>query len=203
MINKDDMKAIEKKAFIADLYQRTHTILNLAIRQYQNLDETALSFSIDEQSWNIAQCLAHLNTYGHYYLPKMEAILTKPNEVSKTAYVPGRLGSYFVRMMDINKQKKYKAAKQHQPQVKDAYAEVTEFIDQQETFLKYIKAFEVVDVNNIKIPISISQLVKLRLGDVLAFMVMHNERHIHQIRNIQRAHSEALSKRTVFTALTP
>jgi len=199
------MSAIEKKVFLADLYQRTESILNLAIEQYQNLDEKALTFTVDEQSWNIAQCLAHLNTYGHYYLPKMKAILAKSNEMSLADYVPGWLGNYFVGMMDVdNKQrKKYKAAKQHQPQVEDVYAVVTEFIDQQEIFLKYIKAFERVDVNGIKIPISISKLVKLRLGDVLAFMVMHNERHIHQIKNIQRAHSNDLTERTVSTTLAP
>ncbi len=198
------MKGIEKKAFITDLYQRTDAILNLAISQYQNLNEEALTFAVDEQSWNIAQCLAHLNTYGHYYLPKMKAILAKPNEVSLAPYAPSWLGNYFVGMMDVAKQrKKYKAAKQHQPQVKDVYAEVTEFIDQQETFLKYLKAFERVDVNKVKIPISISKWVKLRLGDVLAFMVMHNERHIDQIRNIQRAHSNALTERTVPTTLAP
>lgn len=198
------MKAIEKNAFITDLYQRTEAILNLAIGQYQNLDEKALNFAVDEQSWNIAQCLAHLNTYGRYYLPKMGTILDKPNEVSTAAYAPGWLGNYFVGMMDVAKQqKKYKAAKQHQPQVKDIYAEVTEFIDQQETFLKYIKAFERVDVNSIKIPMSISKWVKLRVGDVLAFMVMHNERHIHQIKKIQLAHSNALTKRTVPAPLAP
>ena len=198
------MKAIEKKAFITDLYQRTEVILNLAIRQYQNLGEETLIFAVDEQSWNIAQCLAHLNTYGHYYLPKMEAILAKSNELSASAYTPSWLGNYFVGMMEVNKQhKKYKAAKQHHPQVKDVYAVVTEFIDQQETFLKYIKAFERVDLNKVKIPISISKWIKLRLGDVLAFMVVHNERHIHQIRNIQRAHSNALTERAVFTALAP
>ncbi|WP_343531443.1 DinB family protein [Pedobacter sp.] len=198
------MKAIEKKAFITDLYQRTEAILNLAIEQYQNLDEKALTFAVDEQSWNIAQCLAHLNTYGHYYLPKMKAVLAKPNEMSLAAYVPSWLGTYFIGLMDIkNGNKKYKAAKQHQPKVADVYAEVTEFINQQETFLKYIRAFERVDVNKIKIPISINKLVKLRLGDVLAFMVMHNERHIHQIRNIQRAHNNALTERTVFAALAP
>lgn len=198
------MKAIEKKAFITDLYQRTEAILNLAIEQYQNLDEKALTFAVDEQSWNIAQCLAHLNTYGYYYLPKMKDVLAKPNEMSLAAYVPSWLGTYFIGLMDIkNGNKKYKAAKQHQPKVADVYAEVTEFINQQETFLKYIRAFERVDVNKIKIPISINKLVKLRLGDVLAFMVMHNERHIHQIRNIQRAHNNALTERTVFAALAP
>lgn len=198
------MKAIEKKAFITDLYQRTEAILNLAIEQYQNLDEKALTFAVDEQSWNIAQCLAHLNTYGHYYLPKMKDVLAKPNEMSLAAYVPSWLGTYFIGLMDIkNGNKKYKAAKRHQPKVADVYAEVTEFINQQETFLKYIRAFERVDVNKIKIPISINKLVKLRLGDVLAFMVMHNERHIHQIRNIQRAHNNALTERTVFAALAP
>jgi len=198
------MKAIEKKAFIADLFQRTEIILNQAIQQYQNLDEAALTFSVDERSWNIAQCLTHLNTYSHYYLPKMKAVLDKAHEFSMAAYVPGWLGTYFIGLMDVNKSnRKYKAAKRHQPQVTDVYAEVAEFIAQQELFLKYIKAFEKIDVNRIKIPISINSLIKLRLGDVLAFMVMHNERHTAQIKNIQRAHSNALAERAVFAALAP
>ncbi len=198
------MTAIDKKAFIANLYQRTETILGKAVSQYQNLDELSLSFSIGDGNWSIAQVLSHLNSYGNYYLPKMEAVLEKPQELSTRAYRPSWLGAYFVNMMDASKSKKrYKAAKQHQPVVDDVYLEVAEFINQQERMLKCLKAFETIDLNHTKIAISIAKLVKLQLGDILSFLVMHNERHVAQIKRIQSAQTEALSQRTIAATFAP
>lgn len=196
------MSTIDKKAFIADLYQRTETVLEKAIRQYQNLDEASLNFSTRSNSWSIAEVLSHLNSYGNYYLPKMEAVLQQPHELSLRAYTPSWLGSYFINMMDANRSsKRYKAAKQHQPVVNDAYSEVAQFINQQERMLKCLKAFETVDISRTRIAISIAKFIKLNLGDLLSFLVMHNERHVAQIKRIQREQAEALSQRTVLATL--
>ena len=196
------MSTIDKKAFIADLYQRTETVLEKAIRQYQNLDEASLNFSTSSNSWSIAEVLSHLNSYGNYYLPKMEAVLQQPHELSLRAYTPSWLGSYFINMMDANRSsKRYKAAKQHQPVVNDAYSEVAQFINQQERMLKCLKAFETVDISRTRIAISIAKFIKLNLGDLLSFLVMHNERHVAQIKRIQREQAEALSQRTVLATL--
>lgn len=196
------MSTIDKKAFIADLYQRTETVLEKAIRQYQNLDEASLNFSTSSNSWSIAEVLSHLNSYGNYYLPKMEAMLQQPHELSLRAYTPSWLGSYFINMMDANRSsKRYKAAKQHQPVVNDAYSEVAQFINQQERMLKCLKAFETVDISRTRIAISIAKFIKLNLGDLLSFLVMHNERHVAQIKRIQREQAEALSQRTVLATL--
>ena len=196
------MSTIDKKAFIADLYQRTETVLEKAIRQYQNLDEASLNFSTSSNSWSIAEVLSHLNSYGNYYLPKMEAVLQQPHELSLRAYTPSWLGSYFINMMDANRSsKRYKAAKQHQPVVGDAYSEVAQFINQQERMLKCLKAFETVDISRTRIAISIAKFIKLNLGDLLSFLVTHNERHVAQIKRIQREQAEALSQRTVLATL--
>lgn len=196
------MSTIDKKAFIADLYQRTETVLEKAIRQYQNLDEASLNFSTSSTSWSIAEVLSHLNSYGNYYLPKMEAMLQQPHELSLRAYTPSWLGSYFINMMDANRSsKRYKAAKQHQPVVNDAYSEVAQFINQQERMLKCLKAFETVDISRTRIAISIAKFIKLNLGDLLSFLVMHNERHVAQIKRIQREQAEALSQRAVLATL--
>ncbi|WP_293299328.1 DinB family protein [Pedobacter sp. UBA4863] len=198
------MSAIDKKAFIADLYQRTETILEKAIKEYQNLDQPMLSFSASKDSWSIAQVLSHLNSYGNYYLPKMEAILEKPIEFSTQAYTSSWLGTYFVNMMDVGKSnKRYKAAKQHQPIVADVYAEVAEFISQQERMLRCIKAFSGVDLNKTKIAISIAKLVKLKLGDVLCFLITHTERHVRQIKKIQSAQTDGLSQRAILASFGP
>lgn len=196
------MSTIDKKAFIADLYQRTEIMLEKAVRQYQNLDEASLNFSTTNDSWSIAEVLSHLNSYGNYYLPKMEAVLQQPHELSLRAYTASWLGTYFINMMDANRSaKRYKAAKQHQPKVVDAYVEVAQFINQQERMLKCLKAFETVDISRTRIAISIAKFIKLNLGDVLAFLVTHNERHVQQIKRIQREQAEALSQRTILATL--
>jgi hypothetical protein len=76
-----------------------------------------------------------------------------------------------------------KAFKDHVPPANlDAYAEVAEFIRQQEQLLIYLKKSRKNDLNRIKISVSIAKWLKLKLGDVFRFIIAHNERHILQAR---------------------
>jgi uncharacterized damage-inducible protein DinB len=198
------MKAIDKQKFLNDLYQRTEAILELAVREYQNLDETALNFSENVDSWSIAQVLSHLNSYGNYYLPRLQNLRSQTSNFKDDTYTAGWLGAYFVRMMDINRNnKRYKAAAQHLPKVTEVYAEVATFIAQQEQFLQCLKSFEQVNLSQLRVPISINKFIKLRLGDILAFLVMHNERHVAQIGKIKAAQKNALAQRTILAPLAP
>lgn len=45
--------------------------------------------------WSIAQCLEHLNRYGHYYLPAMQEQITKskPQKISATFTQHGWAGT--------------------------------------------------------------------------------------------------------------
>ncbi|WP_461789813.1 DinB family protein [Pedobacter sp.] len=180
------MKAIDKNTFITDLYQRTEVLLNEAVERYQNLKDDQLNFSMDDKSWSVAECLSHLNSYGNYYLPKLEEVLKHTNHYSNAPFRKGWLGGYFVKMMEA-RGKKFKAAKIHLPNVTDAYQEVAEFISQQERMLKCISAFREMDINDVSIATSVSKLVKLKVGDILAFMVAHHERHAVQIKRILAA----------------
>ena len=64
----------------------------------------------------------------------------------------------------------------------DAAAVVAEFIQQQEVLLACLAQSRQADLNAIKIPLSISRWIKLRLGDVLQFLIAHNERHLLQAK---------------------
>ncbi|MGE6220903.1 DinB family protein [Nubsella zeaxanthinifaciens] len=195
------MKAVDKNNFITNLYQRTEVLLDEAVRCYQNLGEEVLYFSANQQSWNIAECLSHLNSYGNYYLPKLEDILSKPNHFSNKAFTAGWLGSYFVKMMQ-SRGKQFKAAKIHLPNVRDAYFEVAEFISQQERMLKCLKSFEKVAIDDVRIATSINRLIRLKVGDVLEFIVAHHERHAEQIKQIIVKRENMLGQGTAFTAFT-
>jgi hypothetical protein len=41
-----------------------------------------------------------------------------------------------------------------------------------------------VNIRKVKIPISISKIIRFRLGDALLYVVYHNQRHFQQALNI-------------------
>lgn len=183
------MATISNAELIRQLEFKVDEHFRLAVTTYQNLSESELLRPSETAGWSIAQCLWHLNSYGHFYLPKIDAALSANQPLnSANMFRTGWLGEYFTKMMRPgNGSKKMKAFKSHVPPVVlEPYTEVAEFIRQQETLLKLLRKAENYDMNKIKIPISISSMIRLKLGDVFAFIVEHDERHIQQAnRNIR------------------
>lgn len=173
------MKAVNKQALIDSLEQQIDAHLQQAIKTYQNLDTDTLSKPSATGGWSIAQCLEHLNSYGDYYLPHIEKTLHN-NHSDGATFTSGWLGDYFTKSMDPQAGKTMKALKGHIPAAQlDAYAVVAAFIQQQEKLLGYLRQARTVDLD-VRIPITITKLIRLKLGDVFRFLIMHDERHIQQ-----------------------
>lgn len=151
--------------------------LQLAIAVYQNASEETLAKQPATNSWSAAQCLWHVNSYARFYYPLIQKAIG--NKSTEAKFSSGWAGSYFTSMMN-NLTRKYSAFKNHTPPVSvNPYKEVATFIDDQEQFLAYLKQMEQTDLNQ-RLPISITGLIKLKLGDVLQFIVAHNHRHLQQ-----------------------
>jgi len=60
---------------------------------------------------------------------------------------------------------------------------IEEFLTQEYLLLQLLDQAESVDLNQLRIPISLTKLIRLKLGDVFGFLVAHHERHFLQIRN--------------------
>lgn len=183
------MKSVNKTRLLDSLEATAERHLQQAL-QLQNLPNNVLLTPAANGGWSIAQCLEHLNRYGHYYLPAIQQQLAaNDNNTGSNVFTSTWLGNYFTRMMDPQTgKKKYKAFKDYIPPVKlDAHAIIATFISQQEELLVIIGKSRQADINRVKIPISISRFIKLKLGDVLQFVIAHNERHIQQAdNNLQR-----------------
>ncbi len=178
------MTAINKNQLLDFLESRVEGHLQEAIKVFQNESDAVLLRPAANGGWSIAQCLEHLNGYGHYYLPQIKVGLNKPaNQVMSETFKSTWFGNYFTRMMEpTTGTKKYKAFKNHIPAINlEAPDVVAEFIRQQEELLTYLKVARISNLDT-KIPISISKWVKLKLGDVLQFVIAHNERHIMQAK---------------------
>lgn len=177
------MKTVASLNLLHDLEARVETSLHVTIHTLQNLPSDILLQPAATGGWSIAQCLEHLNSYGEFYLPQIHRALDKHTSIASENFRSGWFGAYFIQMMLPESGKKYKALKKHIPASDlNAAAVVATFIHQQEALLSYIRAAKHHDLNKIKIPISISPFIKLKLGDVFQFIIAHNERHMEQAK---------------------
>jgi hypothetical protein len=172
------MTAVNTLKLLDSLEEQVENQLQLAIKEFQNLSEEMLLKPSASGGWSVAQCLWHLNSYGDFYLPEIAKAINKKGSPG-VLFKSGMFGAYFIRMMQPGV-KRYKAFKDHiPPDVLNAYAVVAEFIHQLELLLTYIKQARSANPDA-RLPISISPWIKLKLGDVLQFVIAHNERHIQQ-----------------------
>jgi DinB superfamily len=168
-----------------NLYQKTESFLEKAIREWQSLSAEQLNRQPAPNAWSAAQCLEHLNVYGRYYLPTLKKAINKAEKPPTPTYKSGWLGDYFYHLMLPNTEgvlkSKMKAPKNAIPPVQlDAAAVIAEFIEQQEQLLQLLEQARTVNMASIRIPISLTQWIRLKLGDTFLFVIAHSERHVLQ-----------------------
>jgi len=176
------MKPIENKTLLNSLEDKVETHLKMVIAEFQNLPASTLLKAAPDGGWSIAQCLDHLNGYGNHYLTGISKGIDKSENDDELVFKSTWLGQYFTKMMDPDSGKrKFKTFKNHVPKKDlDANKVIAEFIHQQEQLLGYLRKGELKNLNSIRISISISKWIRLKLGDVFQFVIAHNERHIRQ-----------------------
>lgn len=145
-----------------------------------------LNFRNSEESWSVLECLEHLNRYGNFYVPEISKRISTSKFPPKTEFSSGILGDYFAKSMlpkqKLNKMKTFKSMNPiHSNLDKDV---VKEFINQQNQLLGLLEQSNRINLEKTKTSISISKLVKLKLGDTLRFIIYHNLRHIEQAKNV-------------------
>lgn len=179
---------IPAKQLLDDLKNSTEGHTDFAENLLSLPDET-LNFRLSEKEWSVLECLQHLNLYGHFYIPEIGKRIknseTEPTEFFNT----GMLGSYFAESMIPKKTlKKMKTFRSMNPIHRNLDKKVLdEFIAQQKQIITLLNDAEQVDLNKTKTSISISMLIRLKLGDTFRFVIYHNLRHIEQAKTILKS----------------
>jgi uncharacterized damage-inducible protein DinB len=183
------MKTVNQHDLLEKLEVRIQKHTKEVLDQFQLLDENALLKSSPTGGWSIVQCLDHLKSYGDYYLPVITRKLGKAKSENVDHFFKSSwLGAYFIQMMEPSTgTKKYKAFKGHIPADRpEPHPTIARFLNQQNMLLQLLESSKRRDLNRVRIPISITPLVRLKLGDVLQFIIAHNERHLVQaMRNLK------------------
>lgn len=148
--------------------------------------DVELNKRLTNESWSVLECLEHLNLYGNFYLPEIKNRIETSTTKATTEFKSGWLGNYFAQSMllkqNLNKMKAFKSMNPiHSSLSKNT---VTVFIDQQKQLLDLLNAARLVNLNKVKTSISITTLIKLKLGDTFRFLIYHKKRHIVQAQKV-------------------
>lgn len=164
--------------------QATETVL-----VFKSLTLDQLNFRKSEHEWSILECIEHLNLYGDFYLPEIESSLMLQHQAPDARlYKPGIIGNYFARLMKVNngKVKKMKSPKDKDPIHSElSITTLDRFIKQQDLLSHLLFKALKADLTKTKTAISLTKMIRLRLGDTLRFYVYHIERHIKQASAIK------------------
>ncbi len=182
------MKKIQASSLLETLETDTRQIM-LRTAQLKQLPISRLVQQPAPGRWSVAQVIEHLNTYGRYYLPKLQQAIDNNKSEPAEWFTAGLLGSYFTKSMmpkpDGTIGNKMKAFKNHSPAPDiDAIKALEEFEQQEIHLLQLLNKAQQVNINNSRIPVSIAPFIKLKMGDVFGFIIAHHQRHFVQIENI-------------------
>ena len=194
------MKTHNTQELIELLEEQTESILNIAVQQWQMTPAPVFKQQPSSGSWSAMQCLGHLNAYGRYYLPAIERAIDMArlkHQPAAETFTPGWLGDYFTKLMLPGENgtavKKMKAPKDYTITNEGNSDEIiAEFINQQETLLVLLQQARYINLNKIRIPVSIAKFIKLKLGDIFMFLIAHHLRHVKQAERAIGATKNAL-----------
>ena len=173
---------IENNKLIDDLLRRMETCKR-RVKEFEILPINQLQFKNGER-WSALECLEHLNLYGDFYLVEIEKrIITNPRKNISTKFKSGILGNYFATLMEV---KDGKITKMKSPMDKNpsnsplSITTISRFLKQQERLVSLLNQCRSIDLTKTRAAISLTNLIKLRLGDTLRFYCYHIERHVFQ-----------------------
>jgi DinB family protein len=151
-------------------------------------DKNKLVYSPEKGKWSVVQVLEHLNAYNRHYLPAIEKQLSVVTHTTNAWFTSGFWGEKFTKMMKPknvyeikNKMKTQKAYAF--PNSLNVDTVLKEFIAGQDKFLQLLELAKGKDIGGMHIPITLTSLIKLKLGDTFRFLVAHEQRHMIQARN--------------------
>jgi uncharacterized damage-inducible protein DinB len=181
------MKQINSNTLLELLQSDVREIL-LQCKGLQNTNAALLVQQPQPGSWSVAQVLEHLNIYARYYITAIEEKLHLNQSGPNQNFTPGWLGNYFTNLMKPTEEKNIKskmkspanAVPSAQP---DALAMLNEFINHQHHLLNLLQIARTANLDYNRIPISLTKLIKLKLGDTFRFFIAHEQRHFLQIEN--------------------
>lgn len=178
------------------LYNEVGTIternLQLLRTKFGKLSQNQLNWKPNPTIWSLNEIFSHLNAYAVFYHQVMHHRIEQTRfRTPRINFVSSPLGKSAWASMKLgnarNVKRKFKAPDEYNPTANPSIIHedaLEKLIKNQEDFMSVIEKSVAVNLRKVKVPISVSKFVRLRLGDALLFVAYHNDRHMQQALNL-------------------
>lgn len=162
--------------------------------KFSKYSESQMNWKPNPTTWSLTEIFAHLNAYATFYHRVLnERIDNTRFRVPRINYTSSPLGKSAWMSMKLgnarNVKRKFNAPNEYNPTATPALItgnEIEALLAGQNQFLNIIEKSVAVSLKKVKVPLSMSKLVRLRLGDALLFVAYHNDRHLEQALNLTK-----------------
>lgn len=173
------------KQLLQDLLELTRENIN-TVESFKKQPITSLNWKKAPESWSVLECIEHLNRYGDFYIPEITQKIENAKHNNTEVFKSNWLGKYFSKSVAYNESlNKMKTFKSMNPVNSKLNIQTLEkFIARQHQIIDLLNKAKLVSLDKTKTAISISKLIKLKLGDTFRVLIFHNERHIKQAEKV-------------------
>lgn len=177
-------------AYLQNLTQTVEKIIETVKEITRNYSYEQLAQRPDVNRWSVLDNLEHLSLYNDFYLPTFVKTIDKGEAKGwkpRAAYRAGWLGAYLTNSMKpkgTNISNKMNTFKDKNPMLTSVPENVVErFLEQHQQLLQILQHAASTDIQKLRMPTTLGKFPTIRLGDGLAFVIGHEERHLLQIQN--------------------
>jgi len=176
---------MNKKDFLNIWKLEAQNNLQFVENELLKLSDTQLNFKPNAEKWSVLQCIEHLNRYSEYYLRVIDVKLSNAKEKGKEDVKYSWFGKMSIKSMHPDNRKKSKTLGRLNPAESEVSKQVLQdFIAHQKKLLELMNKADRYSLNSIKIPADVFKLLKIRLGECFEFLIIHQQRHILQIKEL-------------------
>ncbi|WP_347157447.1 DinB family protein [Pontibacter chitinilyticus] len=173
---------------LAQLSQTTNSLYQTVATELAPLDLSSLNFKPSPDSWSILECLEHLNRYSRYYNPTLATAISRNTNGQVAASISySWLGKKSLDMVRPQNMKKHKTVKHMNPNNSAlTRATLEEFLQHQTELLHLLEEAKAANLHKKAVPVEFFKLLKMRIGETLEFVVLHQERHVQQALRVKQ-----------------
>ena len=154
-------------------------------------NEKQLNWRPDEQSWSVAQCLAHLGQMNSVLTASLRSAVRRANRSSvmpRRPIQPGWFGRWFVSQMEPPARRKLKTPKQGVPGAHKSGDEILRaFIAAHDEVRSLIGDARDLDLNRIRFRNPFIGVLRYSVGTALLVIGAHDRRHLWQANQVHQA----------------
>lgn len=192
------MAKFKSEELLNDLAQDVRRVKEAA-QFFTSADKNKMVYCPEKGRWSVVQVLEHLNAYNRHYLPVIEKELSQITYDTNAWFTSGYWGEKFTKMMKPDnvfeiKNKMKTQKKMTFPNSLNVDTVLAEFLAGQDKLVQLLELAKGKDLAKIHVPVTVTRLIKFRMGDTFRFLIAHEQRHMIQARNTLKETGVATDK---------